>query len=97
MSHRERGSGGCQKQTWEDGGGKHLLNPPAPSAPPDEQRGLGPDPGAHGDAGSKHSEQVDLLHQEAGAILDLTVRNGLLGGQPDGHIGLAPMRKDSSG
>ena len=68
-----------------------MLAPPAPGALPDEQRGLGPDPGAHGNAGSKHGKQVDLLHQEAGAILDFTVRNGLLGGQPDGHVGLAPV------
>ena len=67
-----------------------LLAPPAPGASPDEQRGLGPDPGAHGDAGSKHGKQIDLLHQEARPVLDLTVRDGLLGGQPDGDIGLAP-------
>lgn len=73
-----------------------LLIPPAPGAPPDEQCGFGPDPGAHGDASAKHGKQIDLLHQEAGAILDLTVRDGLLGRQPNGHIGLAPVVRDGS-
>ena len=41
------------RQPGQDG---LLLTPPAPGAPPDEQRGLGPDPGAHGNASSKHGK-----------------------------------------
>lgn len=81
---RLRGEGSGVRTGW-------LLTLPAPGALPDEQCGLSPDPGAHSNAGSKHGKQVDLLHQEARTILDFTVRDGLLGGQPDGHIGLASM------
>lgn len=70
--------------------GDTLGVPPAPGALPDEQGGLGPDPGAHGDAGAEHGEEVDLLHQQAGPVLDLTVGDGLVGLRGDGHVGLTP-------
>ena len=44
------------ERTRQQGQDRLLLTPPAPGAPPDEQRGLGPDPRAHGNAGSKHGK-----------------------------------------
>ena len=35
----------------------------APGAFPDEDGGLGPYPGTHGNTSPKHGEQIDLLHQ----------------------------------
>lgn len=66
----------------------------APGPLPDEDGGLGPDPGAHGDACTKHGEQVDLLHHETGPVLDVAFWDWLVGLRGDGHVGFAPVGKN---
>lgn len=62
----------------------------APGPFPDQDGGFGPDPGAHRDPGPEHGKQVDLLHHEAGPVLDDALRDGLVGLRGDGHVRLAP-------
>ena len=61
---------------------------PAPGAFPDEDGGLGPHPGAHGDARAEHGEQVDLLHHQAGPVLDDALWDRLVGLRGDRDVGL---------
>lgn len=63
----------------------------APGPFPDEDGGLGPDPSAHGDSRPKHGEQVDLLHHQAGPVLDGALWDRLVGLGGDRHVGLAPV------
>jgi len=91
LMEEERGGGG---EGW--GGGRGVSrqgvaagDSPAPGAPPDEDGGLGPHPGAHGDAGPEHGEQVDLLHHQAGPVLDDALWDRLVGLRGDRHVGLA--------
>lgn len=63
----------------------------APGPFPDEDGGLGPDPGAHGDARAEHGEQVDLLHHEAGTVLDGAFWDRLVGLRGNRHVGFAPV------
>lgn len=65
----------------------------APGPFPDEDSGLGPDPGAHGDARAEHGEQVDLLHHEAGTVLNGAFRDRLVGLRGNRHVGFAPVEK----
>lgn len=65
----------------------------APGPFPDEDGGLGPDPGAHGDARAKHGEQVDLLHHEAGTVLNGAFWDRLVGLRGNRHVGFAPVEK----
>lgn len=62
----------------------------APGSFPDEDGGFGPDPSAHGDASSKHGEQVDLLHHETGTVLDGAFWDWLVCLRGDGHVGFTP-------
>lgn len=62
----------------------------APGPLPDEDGGFGPDPSAHGDASPKHGEQVNLLHHEAGPVLDGAFWDWLVGLRGDGHVGFTP-------
>lgn len=49
-----------------------------PCAFPNENCGLGPHPGAHGYARAKHGEKINLLHKQAGSVLDDALRNFFL-------------------
>lgn len=62
---------------------------PAPGALPNEKGCLGPHPGAHRDARSEHGEEIDLLYQKAGPVLDLAVGFRLVRLGGDCHVGLA--------
>lgn len=58
---------------------------------PDEDGGLGPDPGTHSDSRPKHGEQVDFLHHQAGPVLNGAFWDGLVGLRGDCHIGFTPV------
>lgn len=55
---------------------KHL---PTPGALPNENCGFGPHPCAHGNAGTEHREQIDLLHQQTGSVFNGALRDRFLG------------------
>lgn len=63
----------------------------APGPFPDEDGGLGPDPGAHGDSSPEHGEQVDFLHHQAGPVLNGAFWDGLVGLRGDRHVGFTPV------
>lgn len=63
----------------------------APGPLPDEDGGLGPDPGAHRYSRPKHGEQVDFLHHQAGPVLDRALWDRLVGLRGDCHVGFTPV------
>lgn len=56
-----------------------LRNLPTPGALPNENSGFGPHPCAHGNAGTKHREQIDLLHQQTGPVFNDALWDRFLG------------------
>lgn len=63
----------------------------APGPFPDEDGGLGPDPGAHSDSRTKHGKQVDFLYHEAGPVLNGAFWDWLVGLRRNRHVGFAPV------
>lgn len=69
----------------------------APGPFPDEDGGLGPDPGTHSNPRPKHGKQVDFLYHETGSVLDGAFRDGLVGLRGNRHVSFAPVENGMIG
>lgn len=63
----------------------------APGPLPNEDGGLGPNPGAHSNTRPKHGEKVDFLHHQTGPVLNGAFRDWLVGLRGDCHVGFTPV------